>query len=1158
MFVVTNGDVNYESRSNLNLSANSVFAFVNLAEGVAGGGYSHSKTNIKGNTNSETDFQTIELAGITISDKSDTQSDYQIIGDGDSSYFSAAVSFAGGILTTQTINRNSNSSHTSRGESRDKRERVGFKRDDEFESNGKTTTNSESETENSITEFGIGRSRNRTTTTKSSTHGEQNTKVERDNKLGVRTRKTEIDGKSDSTGKVETTETANFTIGNSRAWVSLTLGFETKVKSDYELKFEQDKNGELSGKSENKTKTTVTNSAELTQGRRSNFTGNVQGHYQRETTIGLEQESSQTTETSSELKNRVLTIQLPTVVAESSTETTTREVSVTQNRTQNIDGATYVNNYSQKNKSTFKIIDSVQDDEDPKHTEIATNRNDYSGFYSVDTVFGTTRTSSFRIANESETLTIQGEKYTLVKNDTYLNKSRTSYSSKAESVNFVDGELFDYYSTNDYTTTRIYAGFHNYRSSHDLKNGRIVNGKFSGSKLDGRVISTQRSGSGSITDGSYQTSSSFSSNSSSSSNESGTYKTGRFGFRETTGSFNTKSGGSSKSTLSGSYQTSSSSESGSSSTTSNGTITTRSSGSRSSHGQYGPNGGTITVTNDAPTISVNGSATRRNTYTTNEGFLGLGNGGTFTSTTINDGVVTTISYCWGDCPIVFEVADDITGDGGDQTKQESDLQGGHTRNPLPPVTNTNRRNVNKQNTQRVPIDSQNESVAWATTKAIGWEIVRSPYSLLETIVGAKRVVDDIGAATIGAHIQQSVENADQIVENAPNPGPLAWVGALGSELLGTNDLVRMASGYDPAFDPHAEHGPTQYTFWQRVGFGVTGTLGFAGAVSGGLGIFKAASAAAGPIFGAGKTKATKEVLEEGGLNLFKWKDATSTRSSGWREGDRFLYLPNQGSVRANWAQNARRLREAIRRGKPIFDSYVDDAGNLIPSKGFLNAERNLLKSRGWEFNPSTGAWHPPGELNMDTSRTFREIVLELFAPIVSKYEYNLVESNESYVQFASNKTSIQLNYDERRSFEVDLGFSEYVNGECVRKIPFNLGEVFRECNVPAADTNSHFQSSDILKVYEFLTAVAEKLSEYCSCVLSGDPICFDALSKRRSTESVAYTRTVQLDSVRGKAMRAWENKKYQEFFSLFIDFKDVLSEPERRKLEYAEKQVGNN
>jgi hypothetical protein len=101
------------------------------------------------------------------------------------------------------------------------------------------------------------------------------------------------------------------------------------------------------------------------------------------------------------------------------------------------------------------------------------------------------------------------------------------------------------------------------------------------------------------------------------------------------------------------------------------------------------------------------------------------------------------------------------------------------------------------------------------------------------------------------------------------------------------------------------------------------------------------------------------VAEEGGLNLFKWNQPTSTRATGWRDGDRFLHLPNQGSARANWVQNSTRLRQEMRSGRPIFDSHVDDAGNLIPTQGFLNAERNLLMNGGWTFNPSTGAWHPP-------------------------------------------------------------------------------------------------------------------------------------------------------------------------------------------------------
>jgi len=100
--------------------------------------------------------------------------------------------------------------------------------------------------------------------------------------------------------------------------------------------------------------------------------------------------------------------------------------------------------------------------------------------------------------------------------------------------------------------------------------------------------------------------------------------------------------------------------------------------------------------------------------------------------------------------------------------------------------------------------------------------------------------------------------------------------------------------------------------------------------------------------------------QQGGLNLFKWGDETSTTAQGWREGDRFLHLPNKGSPKANWKQNAGRLREEMRRGEPIYDSYRNPGtGAQTPTGGFLNAERKLLESRGWRYNPSTGTYHPP-------------------------------------------------------------------------------------------------------------------------------------------------------------------------------------------------------
>lgn len=65
-------------------------------------------------------------------------------------------------------------------------------------------------------------------------------------------------------------------------------------------------------------------------------------------------------------------------------------------------------------------------------------------------------------------------------------------------------------------------------------------------------------------------------------------------------------------------------------------------------------------------------------------------------------------------------------------------------------------------------------------------------------------------------------------------------------------------------------------------------------------------------------------------------------------------LPDKGSPRANWAQNSGVLRSEMRRGAPIHDmSPGDDAGV------FLNAERSLLRDRGWTFDGSSSNWMPP-------------------------------------------------------------------------------------------------------------------------------------------------------------------------------------------------------
>ena len=77
-----------------------------------------------------------------------------------------------------------------------------------------------------------------------------------------------------------------------------------------------------------------------------------------------------------------------------------------------------------------------------------------------------------------------------------------------------------------------------------------------------------------------------------------------------------------------------------------------------------------------------------------------------------------------------------------------------------------------------------------------------------------------------------------------------------------------------------------------------------------------------------------------------------------------LHLPNKGTPKLNWKANYGALRREMNLGKPIFDSYRLPNGQYIPTRGFLNAERFTLQSRGWIYNPGHGAWLQPIKLNL--------------------------------------------------------------------------------------------------------------------------------------------------------------------------------------------------
>ncbi|MBV1881333.1 MAG: hypothetical protein KUG82_06850 [Pseudomonadales bacterium] len=98
-------------------------------------------------------------------------------------------------------------------------------------------------------------------------------------------------------------------------------------------------------------------------------------------------------------------------------------------------------------------------------------------------------------------------------------------------------------------------------------------------------------------------------------------------------------------------------------------------------------------------------------------------------------------------------------------------------------------------------------------------------------------------------------------------------------------------------------------------------------------------------------KAVKWGMKSRGTAIGRVKDLQKLNRGETSLLDR---LPNQGSPKANWKQNSGVLRQEMGKGKPIRDASPGDT-----SGQFLNAERNLLESRGWSFDNSTNYWNPP-------------------------------------------------------------------------------------------------------------------------------------------------------------------------------------------------------
>jgi hypothetical protein len=90
-----------------------------------------------------------------------------------------------------------------------------------------------------------------------------------------------------------------------------------------------------------------------------------------------------------------------------------------------------------------------------------------------------------------------------------------------------------------------------------------------------------------------------------------------------------------------------------------------------------------------------------------------------------------------------------------------------------------------------------------------------------------------------------------------------------------------------------------------------------------------------------------------GGRLVIGRSSDLAKEGALRPGEYKLSWEPTSPHKTEWKTNSGLLREAMHQGQPIRDVSPRSKDGF-----FLNAERNLLRSRGWSWNDDTGYWTP--------------------------------------------------------------------------------------------------------------------------------------------------------------------------------------------------------
>ncbi|MEK9843599.1 hypothetical protein [Thalassospira sp.] len=185
--------------------------------------------------------------------------------------------------------------------------------------------------------------------------------------------------------------------------------------------------------------------------------------------------------------------------------------------------------------------------------------------------------------------------------------------------------------------------------------------------------------------------------------------------------------------------------------------------------------------------------------------------------------------------------------------------------------------------------------------------------------------------------------------------------------------------------------------------------------------------------------------------------------------------------------------------------------------------------------------------------TFAAIVRKEFEFLARDYGFLLVNDENFDVSFESKDVFFSVNYDARRSYEIDAYFGQKIK----RAHTYSLGNLLQMQDKERFLRFSVLQASADEDVKWCVEQLASLVSSLGRKILVNDIQSFETLQELRAENALDYARTLKFEQMRKQAHIAWQQKDYVKLVELFEPFESLLTKSEAMKLKLSKNRATN-